>query len=145
MKAFGLFGLAIVLFAILLIGPHLRTFTEGYATQTIEDKAAQQPLPASPPPVQKVIAKSIQDQTMAIVQEIEQLNKLLEDPTITPATKEKIVKEKADKQAEIAKLTGETLPPPEIKKEGFEGILSADLEKNSKAADFLQKATQSSL
>jgi hypothetical protein len=145
MKAFGLFGLATVLFAVLLLGPYLKRLTEGFTSETIEDKAAKQPLPASPPVAQKAIAKSIQEQTMELVQEIEQFNKLLEDPNITPATKEKIVKEKADKQAEIAKLTGETLPPPEIKKEGFEGVLSADLEKNSKASDFLQKATQSSL
>ena len=145
MKAFGLFGLVALLFAILIIVPYVKRFTEGFANQTIEDKAAQQPLPASPPPAQKAIAKSIQEQTMELVQEIEQLNKLLEDPTITPATKEKIVKEKADKQAEIAKLTGQPLPSAEIKKEGFEGILSTDLEKNSKAADFLQKATQSTL
>ena len=145
MKAFGLFGLATVLLAVLLLGPYLRRLSEGFSSETIEDKAAKQPLPATPPSAQKTIAKSIQEQTMEIVQEIEQLNKLLEDPNITPATKEKIVKEKADKQDEIAKLTGQALPSAEIKKEGFEGVLSADLEKNSKASDFLQKATQSSL
>ncbi len=145
MKALGIFGLAAVLFAVLIVAPFFRRFTEGFATQTLEEKAAQQPLPPSPPPAQKAVAKSIQEQTMEIMQEIEQFNKLLEDPNINATTKEKILKEKADKQAEIAKLTGQPLPPVEVKPEGFTGIMSADLEKNSKAADFLQKATQSSL
>lgn len=142
--ALDLFGLAGVLFAILVVGPYLKRFTEGFATQTIEDKAAEQPLPSKPPAAQKAVAKSIQEQTMQLVQELEQFNKLLEDPNIDPSTKEKIVQEKADKQAEIAKLTGQTLPPAEVK-EGFSGVLSTDLEKNSKASSMLQNAVQSSL
>jgi hypothetical protein len=142
--ALDLFGLAGVLFAILVVGPYLKRFTEGFAAQTIEEKAAEKPLPPAPPAAQKTVAKSIQEQTMQLMQELEQFNKLLEDPTIDPSTKEKIVQEKADKQAEIARLTGETLPPPEVK-EGFTGLLSTDLEKNSKAATMLQNAVQSSL
>ena len=34
MKAFGLFGLAVVLFAVLLLGPYIRSFTEGFADTT---------------------------------------------------------------------------------------------------------------
>ena len=133
MKELGLFGLAAVLFVILLVGPFLRSFTEGFATQG-----------AKPPVAAVAVQESIQEKTKNLMMDLERLNKLLENPTIDPSTKEKIVKEKANVQEEISKLTGATLPPAEIKKEGFEGILSSDLEKNGKVSDFLQKASESS-
>ncbi len=129
MKALGLFGLAIVLFAILILGPYVKGFTEGFADEA--------PKPSSPE-----AAAEMEKQTSALMKEIENFGKLLEDPNISSTTKEKIVKEKADKEQELAKLTGQPLPSAEPPKEGFEGILSTDLEKNSKATDLLQQATQ---
>lgn len=135
MKALGLFGLAIVLFAILIVGPYVKRFTEGFSSQPAAQSEAAK------------AAEEIKNQTMSLMKDIETFNKLLEDPNLDSTTKAKIVKEKEEKQAEIQKITGQSLPSATVQppKEGFEGILSTDLEKNSKATDLLQKATQSTL
>lgn len=139
--ALDLFGLAGVLFVILVVGPYVQRFTEGYAD--LEKKIEETPLPPKPPAAQKAVQDNIQEKVKSLMMDLERLNKLLENPTVDPSTKEKIVKEKEDVQKEISQLTGPTLPSAEIK-ESFEGIMSADMEKNGKAADFLQKAIQSS-
>lgn len=136
MKTFGIFALTAVLIAVLLFAPYLKRFTEGFTDQ---------PNVAQSAAIQKAAAKDIKEQSIDIMQELEKLNKLLENPTIDSSTKDKIIKEKAELQHKLENLTGQPLPSAEIKKEGFTGILSADLEKNSKGAEFLKEATQSSL
>lgn len=132
-----LLGLAGIILILNIVAPYLKGVMEGFANQ---------PNPAQTAALQNVVVKDIKQQSMEVMQELDTLNKLLENPTIDSTTKDKIVKEKEELQKKLEKITGESsLPSAEIKPEGFTGVLSADLEKNSKASDFLQKATQSSL
>jgi hypothetical protein len=143
MRAFGIFGLALVLLAILVLGPYVKRFTEGFA-----DAA---PTDAAPPSVttSTMTPSELKEKVIEAGNKIIQLNKFLEDPTIDSATKEKIVKEKETLQQEIEKLSGQPLPSAEIqaepKKEGFVGILSSDLEKQTRGSDLIQEATHSAL
>ena len=130
--ALDFFGLAGVLFVILVVGPYVRGFTEGFSADVTKSTM-------TPSEVKEKVAK--------LGQQLIQLNKFLEDPTIDSSTKEKIVKEKEEIQAEVAKLSGTPLPSAEVepKKEGFVGVLSAEMEKPTKGNEMLQNAAQNLL
>lgn len=141
MRALGFFGLALVLLAILVLGPYVKRFTEGFsdAVPTVTSST--------------MTPTELKEKVLELGNKIIQLNKFLEDPTIDSATKEKIVKEKETLQKEIEKISGQPLPSAEIqaepqaeaKKEGFVGILSSDLEKQTRGSDLIQEATHSAL
>lgn len=139
MKAFSLFGLAVVLFAVLIIAPYAKQFTEGY--EDTKGKVEE--------------TENIKEKVMSLTKELDSFKEILKNPSLDEATKEKIAKEINDRQTQIATLTNQPTPS-EMKQgfvdleeeedvEGFEGVISADLEKNSKATNLLQKATQSPL
>lgn len=144
MKAFGIVGLALVLFLVLVLGPFARSFTEGFADTTTTLK------PSAEAKEQLEETKGIKEKVMALNDELETFKKMLTDPSLTQQTKDKITKEITDRQTQIATLTNQPTPS-EVKQgfedyeEEFEGVISADLEKNTKGAELLQKATQSSL
>lgn len=146
MKAFGIFGLALVLFAILVFAPYVKGYTEGFAdtTPTVTLK------PSAEARQQLEETQDIKEKVMALNGELETFKKMLEDPSLSQQTKDKIAKEITDRQTQIATLTNQPTPS-EVKQgfedyeEEFEGVMSTDLEKNTKALDLLQKATQSPL
>ncbi len=146
MKAFGILGLALVLFAILILAPFAKRFTEGFADST--PNVTLKPSTEAKEQIQETAG--IKEKVMALNEELETFKKMLEDPSLSPATKDKITKEITDRQTQIATLTNQPTPSEEKQgfedyEEEFEGVISADLEKNTKAADLLQKATQSPL
>ena len=89
MKAFGIVGLALVLFLVLVLGPFARSFTEGFADST------------TPP-----------------------LNKDSKDKTTSAIT-------------DAVPSPSEVKQPFEDYEEEFEGVISADLEKNTKQHNLL--------
>jgi Fe-S-cluster formation regulator IscX/YfhJ len=118
MKAFGILGLVILLFVILLLGPYVQRFTEGFQDQ-----------------VPTMTPKEIEEKVKNLGQQIVQLNTFMEDPTLDSSTKEKIVKQKEELQKEVEKISGAPLPSAEVqppKKEGFTGAPSAMMEKQGK-------------
>lgn len=146
MKAFGILGLAIVLFAILIFAPFAKRFTEGFADST--PNVTLKPSTEAKEQIQETAG--IKEKVMALNEELETFKKMLEDPSLSQSTKDKITKEITDRQTQIATLTNQPTPSEEKQgfedyEEEFEGVISADLEKNTKAADLLQKATQSPL
>ena len=100
-KALGLFGLAAVLFVILLIGPFVKSFTEGFSEILSQEEMEKM----------KQRVKETEEKTQKLMKEIETLDNLLKNPTLEQSTKDKIVKEKADLEEELKKVTGATLPP----------------------------------
>jgi predicted RNase H-like nuclease (RuvC/YqgF family) len=146
MKAFGILGLALVLFAILILAPFAKRFTEGFADST--PTVTLKPSTEAKEQIQETA--DIKEKVMALNEELETFKKMLGDPSLSQSTKDKITKEITDRQTQIATLTNQPTPSEEKQgfedyEEEFEGVISADLEKNTKAADLLQKATQSPL
>lgn len=133
-EAFGLWGLALVLLAVLIFAPMVKPYSEGFNAEVVE-KVEE--------------TKDIKDKVMSLMKEVKAIEDMVESPGLEKATKEKMLTEIQDRRTQIAKLTGQEVASDPtaiaaVKAEGFEGIYSADLEKTSKASDFLQKATQSS-
>lgn len=134
--ALGLFGLALVLFSILIVGPYVKSFTEGFS-----DAAA---------PSQNVVEKvsqtqDLKEKVIELQQDITSIEKMLEAPDLEKTTRDKLLAEIEDRRTQIAKLTGQPVPTatPAPTKEGFEAILSSDLERNSRNAAAMQMALQS--
>ena len=135
-EGFGLIGLAAVLFGVLILGPFAKI--EGY-TDAVKEKAKE--------------TENIKEKVISLMKELDTFKEMLKDPSLEESTKEKIAKEITDRQTEIATLTKQPTPSQlkegfvetEEEEEGFQGVISADLEKKSNAALFLQKATQSPL
>ena len=114
MKRFGIIALVVLLLSILLLGPYVRRFSEGFSEQQTT-----------------MTPKEIEEKVKSLGEQIVQLNKLLEDPTLDSSTKDKIVKQKEELQKEVEKISGQPLPSAEIeppKTEGFSGVLSPMLE-----------------
>ena len=110
MKAFSLFGLASLLLIILLVGPIVRGYSEGFSEK----------LPTITP-------NEMKNKVIKLGEQIIQFNKFLEDPTIDSSTKEKIVQEKEKLQKEVQTLSGAPLPSADVvpvkqKQEGFTGM-----------------------
>lgn len=146
MKAFGILGLAVVLFVVLLLGPFARQFTEGFADTTPDVKLK----PSEEGKSKMEETQNIKEKVIELNTELETFKKMLENPSLSKDTKDKIASEITDRQTQIATLTGQPTPSEEKQgfedfEEDFEGVLSSDLEKNTKAAEVLQKATQSTL
>jgi hypothetical protein len=120
MKAFGLFGLAVVLFAVLLLGPYIRSFTEGFADATqVQVEASKEGSSAQAEEVKK------------LGQELVTLNKLLENPTLDEGTREKVMKQKEEVQVKVEKMTKVELPEDKVEtKEGFTASNASDLNKH---------------
>ena len=135
-EGFGLIGLAAVLFGVLILGPFAKI--EGY-TDAVKEKAKE--------------TENIKEKVISLMKELDTFKEMLKDPSLEESTKEKIAKEITDRQTEIATLTKQPTPSQlkegfvetEEEEEGFQGVISADLEKKSNATLFLQKATQSLL
>lgn len=136
-EGIGLIGLAAVLFGVLILGPFAKI--EGY-TDAVKEKAKE--------------TENIKEKVISLMKELDTFKEMLKDPSLEESTKEKIAKEITDRQTEIATLTKQPTPSQlkegfaeieEEEEEGFQGVISADLEKKSNAALFLQKATQSPL
>lgn len=122
MKAYGLLGLAVVLFAVLVLAPYLRSFTEGYtnAAEAVQEKSNAQA-----------------EEVKKLGQELVTLNKLLENPTLDQSTREKVIKQKDEVQAQVEKLTKVSLPDDQIKpKEGFTASNASDLNKKKATEAF---------
>jgi hypothetical protein len=125
MKAYGLVGLAVVLFAVLLIGPSLGLFTEGFADATQTQAQA----------VQERSNKQAEE-VKKLAGEIVTLNKLLENPTLDESTREKVIKQKEEVQAKIETMTKVALPDDKIQPtEGFTASNASDLHKNKSVTE----------
>jgi hypothetical protein len=115
--ALGIFGLVFVLFTILVVGPFVKSFTEGFSSRP-EAAAVQEASSQQAEEVKKIGG------------EIVALNKLLENPTLDDSTREKIVKQKDELQEKITKMTTVELPPADVQKpkEGFQPFVPSSLE-----------------
>jgi predicted RNase H-like nuclease (RuvC/YqgF family) len=139
-EAFGLFGLAAVLFGVLILAPFAVTATaEGYANAPVKEKVEE--------------TQNLKEKVMKLTTELDTFKEMLKNPSLDASTKDKIAKEITDRQTEIATLTNQPTPSElkqgftdlEEEEEGFQAVVSADLEKKSNATNLLQKATQSPL
>ncbi len=135
MKAFGFFGLALVLLAVLLVGPFVKKFTEGFSEVP--------PVVATPTTIvekaQLKILDSYEKETKAMAEEILKIDNLLLSPELDSSMKEELTKKKTELQQKVNEATQKMASTVDVK-EGFEGILSTDLEKNTKGTDLLQTA-----
>ncbi len=122
MKAYGFFGLAVVLFAILLLGPYVLSFTEGFANATQVQAQAQ---------AAKENSSAQAEEVKKLGEELVTLNKLLENPTLDESTREKVMKQKEEVQANVEKMTKVELPADKVDaKEGFTASNASDLNKH---------------
>ncbi len=122
MKAYGFFGLAVVLFAILLLGPYILSFTEGFANTTQVQAQAQ---------AAKENSSAQAEEVKKLGEELVTLNKLLENPTLDESTREKVMKQKEEVQANVEKMTKVELPADKVEaKEGFTASNASDLNKH---------------
>lgn len=137
-EAFGLFGLAAVLLGVLILGPFVTT--EGYADAPVKAKVEE--------------TQNLKEKVMKLTKDLDTFKEMLKNPSLDKSTKDKIAKEITDRQTEIATLTNQPTPSQlkqgftdleEEEEEGFQAVVSADLEKKSNATNLLQKATQSPL
>jgi hypothetical protein len=125
MKAYGFFGLAVILFAILLLGPYVLSFTEGFANAT-QEKVQES----------KEGSSAQAEEVKKLGQELVTLNKLLEDPTLDQGTREKVMKQKEEVQANVEKMTRVELPEDKVEaKEGFTASNPSDLKKEKSATE----------
>lgn len=115
--ALDIFGLAFVLLSILVVGPYVKSLTEGFSS-TPEAVAVQE------------ASQQQAEEVKQLGGEIVALNKLLENPTLDDSTREKIIKQKDELQDKIAKLTNVALPSADVQKpkEGFQPFVPSSLE-----------------
>jgi hypothetical protein len=113
-QALGILGLIGVLLAILLLGPYVKPYTEGFSSAEAVKEASNKQA----------------EEVKKIGGEIVSLNKLLENPTLDSTTREKIIKQKDELQEKIAKMTNVALPDAEVQKpkEGFQPLVPSKLE-----------------